>query len=460
MRRHATPRAAGWTPRRTRLALPGRPRGVSLRLGAFILLLPLLVGLAGPPSAHGDELSDAIARQKALVARVKAQREQVAKIRALQGGLAQEIASTQTALGGINANLDQTRKRITRISAQVAQVRAAYADLVAQVELLDRQVVAIEADQDEKAAQLQERKDLLGARLREAYKTERTPLVQTVLSAGTFTDLLQDVSSYLDLGEQDRVLADRIKQDARTLDSLRALLVDTRAAREELRQETLAQKVELDARLRDLREAKARLSELQKETSRQLAIQRAAYRKISRNKGALAAAIARNVAAQKKLSGRIAAIIARQRSLGNIPSQYNGTLQWPMSGAISQEFGCTGFGWEPPLGSCAHFHQGIDIVAPEGTPVRAAGDGRVVYAGWNYADGADPAWIVVVAHSGELTTWYAHLQPIVPPGASAGDAVSKGQVIGYEGNTGHSTGAHLHWMVWLNGSVVNPRLFV
>ena len=109
MRRHATPRAAGWTPRRTRLALPGRPRGVSLRLVAFILLLPLLVGLAGPPSAHGDELSDAIARQKALAARVKAQREQVAKIRALEGGLAQEIASTQTALGGINANLDQTK---------------------------------------------------------------------------------------------------------------------------------------------------------------------------------------------------------------------------------------------------------------------------------------------------------------------------------------------------------------
>ncbi len=54
-----------------------------------------------------------------------------------------------------------------------------------------------------------------------------------------------------------------------------------------------------------------------------------------------------------------------------------------MAGDVTQNFGCTGFAWEPPLGSCAHFHSGIDIVAPYGTPVRASGDGTVVYIGWN-----------------------------------------------------------------------------
>jgi murein DD-endopeptidase MepM/ murein hydrolase activator NlpD len=124
---------------------------------------------------------------------------------------------------------------------------------------------------------------------------------------------------------------------------------------------------------------------------------------------------------------------------------------------VSQDFGCTGFGWEPPSGGCAHWHNGIDIVAPYGTKVRASGGGRVVYCGWNYADGADPAWIVIIAHSSELTTWYAHLQARCP--ARTGSQVSKGQTIGYEGNTGHSTGAHLHWMVYFRGSFVNPRLF-
>ena len=80
-----------------------------------------------------------------------------------------------------------------------------------------------------------------------------------------------------------------------------------------------------------------------------------------------------------------------------------------------------------------------------------------MYIGWNYADGADPAFIVVVAHSKGLSTWYAHLQSRYP--VRAGQTVKKGQVIGYEGNTGHSTGAHLHWMVEFNGEFVNPDLF-
>jgi murein DD-endopeptidase MepM/ murein hydrolase activator NlpD len=81
-----------------------------------------------------------------------------------------------------------------------------------------------------------------------------------------------------------------------------------------------------------------------------------------------------------------------------------------------------------------------------------------VYVGWNWADGYDPAFIVVIAHASNLTTWYAHLQARYQ--VSAGQIVSAGQVIGYEGNTGHSTGAHLHWVVQLNGKSLNPRLFV
>src|SRR5450759_3480431 len=162
-------------------------------------------------------------------------------------------------------------------------------------------------------------------------------------------------------------------------------------------------------------------------------------------------------AAKKKLQRKIDSLVAQQFNNGNIPSQYNGTLRWPMSGSVTQDFGCTGFSWEPPFGNCAHYHQGIDIVAPYGTAVHASGAGRVVYCGWNYADGADPAWIVIIAHSSSLTSWYAHMTPSCP--VHAGSTVSAGEVIGHEGNTGHSTGAHLHWMIELNGNFANPRLF-
>lgn len=424
-------------------------------------MLPLLLGLAGPPVTRGDELSDAIARQKALAARVKEQRAEVAKIRSLQGDLARDISATQSALKGINTDLVTTKARIVRLDKQVAAVKAAYDELVRQVALLDRQVVAIEEEQAEKSAALQDRRDLLAARVREAYRTDRTPLVQTFLSADTFTDLLEDVNAYLELGDQDVALAERIESDARTLAALRTLLVDTRAARHELRNETLAQKQELDARLADLKAARKKLAALQKETQRQLAIQRAAYAKMAKSKSQLQAAIAKTVAAQKKLERRIAGIVARQRQLGNIPSQYNGTLRWPMAGSVTQDFGCTGFGWEPPLGSCAHFHQGIDIAAPAGTPIRAAADGVVVYVGYNrYDPPGSQAWIVIVAHSESLQTWYAHGQPRVPPGVAVGATVRAGQVIMYEGCTGMCTGPHLHWAVMHAGSFVNPRLYL
>jgi murein DD-endopeptidase MepM/ murein hydrolase activator NlpD len=133
-----------------------------------------------------------------------------------------------------------------------------------------------------------------------------------------------------------------------------------------------------------------------------------------------------------------------------------------MAGDVTQEFGCTGFVYEPPLGNCAHFHTGIDIVAPEYTPIRAAGDGVVLFVGPNpYDPPWARAWIVIIAHSQSLTTWYAHIDASShPPAVSKGQFVQQGQVIAYEGNTGNSTGPHLHWAVELNGSFVNPRLFI
>ncbi len=95
---------------------------------------------------------------------------------------------------------------------------------------------------------------------------------------------------------------------------------------------------------------------------------------------------------------------------------------------------------------------------PDGHAGPRIGGGVVAYCGWNYADGADPAWIVIIAHSQGLQTWYAHMSPSCP--APAGSSVNKGSLIGHEGNTGHSTGAHLHWGVVPQRDFVNPRLFL
>jgi len=461
----ATGRAAGWSPRRgpaaaIRAAVRVRPR-VAGRLLAFLLVIPLVVGVAAPPRVSGDDLASAQARQQALQQKIADQKAEVARLQGLQAGLSSDIASTSRALGGINTDLAATKKRISGLTTKIAAVQAVYKDLVGQLGLLDRQVVALGQEQAEKAQELADRKAMLAARVREAYRTDRTPIIQQLLAAGSIADVMQDVGSYLDLGGQDQAMAARITQDQQALDALQALLVETRAAKDDLRQETLAQKRQLDGQMADLRTAQARLAALQAETARQLAIQRATWAKISKNAASAKQALAADAKAQRELAAQIATLLERQRQFGNVPSAFNGTLIWPLNGRITQDFGCTGFAWEPPSGSCSHFHQGIDIVAPAGTSVRAAADGVVLFVGFN---GNDPpgsqAWIVVIAHSQSLQTWYAHGEPIAPPGVYAGATVHAGQVIMYEGCTGMCTGPHLHWAVMYNGDFANPRLFV
>jgi murein DD-endopeptidase MepM/ murein hydrolase activator NlpD len=265
------------------------------------------------------------------------------------------------------------------------------------------------------------------------------------------------MSAQLDAAEQDRALATQIAQDRETLLALHVTVEGARGETNTLRQETAVQKQKLDQRLAELKKAQAQLRKLEAAAKRALAAQKARYAEMARDKAQLRRALAAAAAAKRRLQKKINGLVARQYNQGRIPSEYNGTLRWPMPGSVTQGFGCTGFAWEGPYGNCPHFHQGIDIVAAYGTKIVASGNGRVVYCGWNYADGADPAWIVIIAHSASLTTWYAHMQPQCP--ARTGSLVRKGQVIGYEGNTGRSTGAHLHWMVQLNGTFVNPKLF-
>jgi murein DD-endopeptidase MepM/ murein hydrolase activator NlpD len=439
----------------------------SRRVLFFLLfLIPLLSGsFAAPASpAAGDELADARARQKALQRQIAQQKADMAQLTQLQGQVKLEIASTSAQLQGINADLAVVRSRVATMVTRVNNIRIKYNGLVRHLDALDQQLVLIQIQELVKRDRLAERKALLAARLRDAYDTDRTSMLETFLSGDSFTDMLSQVSYYLDIGEQDRELAEQIIHDQEILEVIHEDLESTRTATNDLRQQTAAKRTELTEQLGELRDAQAALKALERKTAQVLASQKASYSRLAHNKAALRAAVAHSARAQKSLGAKINKIIQEQARRGRIPSQYNGSLQWPMNGTVSQEFGCTGFSWEPPYGDCAHFHQGIDIVAPYGTPVHASGAGVVAYCNWNYADGYDPAWIVIVAHSKSLETWYAHLQG--PTGSKAacpvreGSPVKAGQVIGYEGSTGHSTGAHLHWAVRLNDTFVNPRLFL
>jgi murein DD-endopeptidase MepM/ murein hydrolase activator NlpD len=128
-----------------------------------------------------------------------------------------------------------------------------------------------------------------------------------------------------------------------------------------------------------------------------------------------------------------------------------GQMQSPLPGAVlTQPFanpeyqqwcGC----WRP--------HTGIDLAMPYGTAVLAADSGQVIWTGWDWSG---LGWAVKIYHGHSIATIYGHLARFV---VSVGQSVTKGQVIAYEGSTGASTGPHLHFMVLVNNTWVDPTLY-
>ena len=127
------------------------------------------------------------------------------------------------------------------------------------------------------------------------------------------------------------------------------------------------------------------------------------------------------------------------------PAPVSAGMTWPVAGRITSYFG---YRYHPIL-HFSRFHAGIDFGASWGSPIVAAADGQVVGAGWAGGYGRQ----VRIAHGGGVVTSYSHMSQIV---ASAGSFVRQGQLIGYVGSSGLSTGPHLHYEVRRMGQPVNP----
>ena len=125
-------------------------------------------------------------------------------------------------------------------------------------------------------------------------------------------------------------------------------------------------------------------------------------------------------------------------------------VEWPLRGVLTQPFGCTGFYREPSRTDCPNgFHTGIDLADPPGTPIRAAAPG-IAYP---IPDTERYGNHVVVQHQGGLSTNYAHMSRM---NVAWGQTVQAGEVIGFVGSTGNSTGPHLHFEVRFAGVPLDP----
>ncbi|MDI9485110.1 MAG: M23 family metallopeptidase [Bacillota bacterium] len=133
----------------------------------------------------------------------------------------------------------------------------------------------------------------------------------------------------------------------------------------------------------------------------------------------------------------------RPRDVLLVNGQLQKAFDWPVKGRISSTFG-------PRWG---RMHNGLDIAVPTGTQVKAAADGRVTFAGWNGGYGI----LVIIDHGNNIETRYAHNSRL---NVKVGQRVSRGETVAYSGNTGVSTGPHVHFEIRYRNNPVNPQTYL
>ncbi len=441
------------------------------------LALALLMGATLLPGAAqaGDPLSDRIAaardRQASLRDAMARQDRIIAGLDSDAANVRQALADTNEQLDGIGDDLRALRRDIQKATAALKRQEARGVELREELSQLDSTLELLDLEIAQGAEDLDARRQAFGRRLADSQRTQETSLLEQVLEGGSFADVLTNAGAYEAYAEQDAQEARLIQQDQDSLDSMRALQATTRHRTDQLRRAADAAAQDLRERRTELNAAREKAKRLERKVKALKARQLARARQIAKNKRQAAAIAREHARAQQRLNQRIKGLVheaqrraeARRRAAarrgngaqgGGSSTATTGRFTWPAAGTVTQEFGCTGFYLEPPRGSCNHFHDGIDIANAAGTPIRAAADGVVAFVGWNPYD-TDPAYMVVIGHSGGYTSGYYHLLPRKK--VRAGQFVKRGQVIGYMGSTGNSTGPHVHWEVYRNDRPMNPR---
>ena len=355
-------------------------------------------------------------------------------------------AVTQAEIDAMREEADDLKSQQKEIQAKLDALEADQANAMERKTLLEQQINATQAEINTIAAQIAKYDELIAQKQEELSQAEAEEQAQYELfcervrymeeqgevsywsilfSSKDFADLLDNammVEEIMDYDNQvmDQLIAlrEQIEEDKAELETARQEQQDAKAEQEAAQANLQAQESEVDALL-------SQISNQEDELEAREAQLRAASD----------AATAEIAAAERELAAQIANVPSESGFLWPLPGRYN----------LSSLFGSR----KHPITGKANNHTGIDIPASSGTSILAAKSGVVTTSTYNNSYGN----YVVVSHSDGTSTLYAHM---VRRNCSKGDTVSQGQVIGYVGTTGSSTGNHLHFEVRVNGSRVDP----
>lgn len=401
-------------------------RAASLFLAAACLLLSVSVYPATAATSMSslqnklDKLSQSIVQHKKELSNAK-KKEQAAKV------LESEL-----------------KEKVTVVQSQISVLKGQIAEVQNSIGLKEQEIAAKEQQITEKEAEIADQwgdfKQHMAAmqELRDGGSVAMLSAVNDLYELLTFNEVMQDISI------KDTEILDNMKNAKEALESDKLTL-------ESQRSELQSKKADLDAQNSQMR---AKQNELNSSVA---AAQMSAAEAQQAQKDAQAAIESDEMnyeAVKKQIQKMIAAAAASKPTLS-----FTGFI-CPLKSysRISSEYG-----WRKnPVTGVNKLHAGTDFAAPGGTPIYAAASGYVQVAGWS--SGGYGNYVIIyhgkMSDGNQYSTLYGHMRSVA---TSAGKYVQQGEIIGYVGSTGNSTGNHLHLEVWKGGSkanAVNPRGYI
>ena len=343
---------------------------------------------------------------------------------------ANKKSEAEKTIGTVYEQLHAIQIELDTATAELKQVQA---DRIR----LDQDITKTEAELKAAQERLQSREKVFYKRVRDIYINGRLSYLDVVVGSKDFSDFANRMEMLKRILQADMELINTIKTEREEIASKKAKLEADRAKVLEL--EKVAQEKQTIIN--------------QKKAERQAVLERAmndrdtadrAYNELMASSASITAML------QQRAAGRAAAAAAASQGGGGGGAtttwvQGTGQLAAPVNAPITSDFG-----WRiHPIYGTSRLHAGTDFGVDEGTPVHAADGGVVVEAGWISGYG----YTVIIDHGNGMSTLYAHNSDVA---VSPGQTVSKGQVVSYSGNTGGSTGPHLHFEVRINGEPTDP----
>lgn len=316
--------------------------------------------------------------------------------------------------------LYKNQQRLEQASNTLQQSKNQYSSLEAQLAGMEKELAAsiVEFNQ----ANVDMRK-----RIRQVYKNQRTGMFQLILTA-------KDLNSLLDVLYFEKIV---LKKDYAKIVAVRAKS-----------QKIALMKKSIEAKKIALAQSIQQINSQQKNIKYAIAQNQSMINKYKTDRKTYERA-ERELARQ---SASIQSMIARNRGSSTVKVTSAGFMK-PIGGRITSPFG-----WRThPIFNSRTFHSGVDIAGPNRGSIRASNSGKVIYSGWYGGYGKVVILDHGVVNGRPTTTLYAHMSSIR---VGQGQFVKKGEVVGYEGTTGYSTGPHVHFEVRINGKPNNPLNYI